>query len=152
MVAKLTLIAAISSLLLSVASVDAWTLKSILTHSNFEKAFTYFTDPDPTHGFVDYVDQATAKSSKLFYTKNNQIIIKTDNTTVTPNGRPSVRLVSKASYNSGLFLLDLEHMPTGCGTWPAFWMVGPDWPNGGEIDVSFFPSLLAAVSQKKLLN
>ena len=26
-------------------------------------------------------------------------------------------------------------MPTGCGTWPAFWMVGPNWPNGGEIDI-----------------
>jgi hypothetical protein len=25
-------------------------------------------------------------------------------------------------------------MPVGCGTWPAFWMFGPDWPNGGEID------------------
>src|SRR5690348_578727 len=26
-------------------------------------------------------------------------------------------------------------MPEGCGTWPAFWMVGPNWPNGGEIDI-----------------
>jgi LysM repeat protein len=26
-------------------------------------------------------------------------------------------------------------MPVGCGTWPAFWMFGPDWPNGGEIDI-----------------
>eukprot|EP01087_Luapelamoeba_hula_P008042 TRINITY_DN2000_c0_g3_i2.p1 TRINITY_DN2000_c0_g3~~TRINITY_DN2000_c0_g3_i2.p1 ORF type:complete len:212 (-),score=38.60 TRINITY_DN2000_c0_g3_i2:70-705(-) len=26
-------------------------------------------------------------------------------------------------------------MPEGCGTWPAFWMVGPDWPNKGEIDI-----------------
>ena len=25
----------------------------------------------------------------------------------------------------------------GCGTWPAFWLVGPNWPNGGEIDVSY---------------
>mmetsp|Transcript_80169 Transcript_80169/g.120495 ORF Transcript_80169/g.120495 Transcript_80169/m.120495 type:complete len:206 (-) Transcript_80169:31-648(-) len=26
-------------------------------------------------------------------------------------------------------------MPEGCGTWPAWWLVGPDWPNGGEIDI-----------------
>lgn len=26
-------------------------------------------------------------------------------------------------------------MPTGCGTWPAFWMCGADWPNNGEIDI-----------------
>lgn len=27
-------------------------------------------------------------------------------------------------------------MPFGCGTWPAYWLVGPNWPSGGEIDVS----------------
>jgi len=27
-------------------------------------------------------------------------------------------------------------MPTGCGTWPAWWFNGPDpWPTGGEVDV-----------------
>ena len=26
-------------------------------------------------------------------------------------------------------------MPTGCGTWPAWWSVGPSWPRAGEIDV-----------------
>ena len=26
-------------------------------------------------------------------------------------------------------------MPTGCGTWPAFWANGPNWPAGGEIDI-----------------
>ena len=26
-------------------------------------------------------------------------------------------------------------MPHGCGTWPAFWTVGDNWPNNGEIDI-----------------
>ena len=26
-------------------------------------------------------------------------------------------------------------MPYGCGTWPAFWSLGPDWPSHGEIDI-----------------
>ena len=55
----------------------------------------------------------------------------------TPNGRPSVRITSQESYETGLIILDLGHMPGGiCGTWPAFWTVGPDWPNGGEIGMS----------------
>lgn len=55
---------------------------------------------------------------------------------VAPYGRQSIRLTSKKSYNSGLIILDLAHMPGGiCGTWPAFWTLGPDWPNHGEIDI-----------------
>ncbi|KAF2400431.1 hypothetical protein EJ06DRAFT_430356 [Trichodelitschia bisporula] len=50
-------------------------------------------------------------------------------------GRPSVRLISNNSYTHGLFILDLSHMPVGCGTWPAFWTLGPNWPNNGEIDI-----------------
>jgi len=56
-------------------------------------------------------------------------------------GRDSVRITTKSSWTvrqgspTYLFALDLEHMPTGCGTWPAWWFVGPNWPNGGEIDV-----------------
>jgi len=50
-------------------------------------------------------------------------------------GRDSVRIESKKSFNGGLFLIDLEHLPTGCGTWPAYWTYGPSWPNNGEIDI-----------------
>ena len=50
-------------------------------------------------------------------------------------GRPSVRVISKNDYTHGLFLLDLEHAPIGCGTWPAYWTIGPNWPNNGEIDI-----------------
>jgi beta-glucanase (GH16 family) len=50
-------------------------------------------------------------------------------------GRRSVRLESNAKFNSGLFIICLDHMPVGKGTWPAFWTFGPNWPNSGEIDI-----------------
>jgi hypothetical protein len=58
-----------------------------------------------------------------------------DHTNVASGGRQSVRLTSKKAYTHGLIVLDASHMPGGCGTWPAFWTVGGDWPNGGEIDI-----------------
>ena len=50
--------------------------------------------------------------------------------------RDSVRLEGKTRYDRGLFILDLRHLPTGCGVWPAFWLTDEDvWPDHGEIDV-----------------
>ena len=41
----------------------------------------------------------------------------------TGSGRASVRLTSQKSYNHGLVILDLAHMPGGiCGTWPALYV------------------------------
>lgn len=40
-------------------------------------------------------------------------------------------------HDGVLAVLDLQHMPEGCATWPAFWTLsaqGP-WPHGGEIDI-----------------
>ena len=55
----------------------------------------------------------------------------------TARGRDSVRISSQTAYDEAIFVLDLQHMPYGCATWPAFWTLsqkGP-WPTGGEIDV-----------------
>ena len=60
------------------------------------------------------------------------------------DGRNAIRLASKKVWrSSGLFSIDLSHMPSGCGTWPAFWLVAApcgvhgqcSWPIGGEIDI-----------------
>ncbi|KAK1045749.1 hypothetical protein LTR74_018085 [Friedmanniomyces endolithicus] len=112
-----------------------YTLIDDYTPENFFSMFTFFTGHDPTNGFVDYVDQPTANRTGLIESTWSSVYIGVDHTNMTPNGRPSVRITSNKSYNYGLIVLDLEHMPYGCGTWPAFWTVGPNWPNNGEIDI-----------------
>ena len=52
----------------------------------------------------------------------------------TPEGpRNSVRLEGLRRFNRGLFIIDLRHMPAGCGTWPAFWLTDEaNWPVNGK--------------------
>ena len=50
--------------------------------------------------------------------------------------RESIRLEGIRRFQHGLFILDLDHMPTGCGVWPAFWLTDEKhWPDHGEIDI-----------------
>jgi hypothetical protein len=50
--------------------------------------------------------------------------------------RESVRLEGIRRFNRGLFIIDVRHMPAGCGQWPAFWLTDEaNWPVNGEIDI-----------------
>ncbi|KAK4897057.1 hypothetical protein LTR49_028056 [Elasticomyces elasticus] len=107
-----------------------------LAADNFFDLFTFWDTADPTEGFVVYKDYQPALDGDLINSSTTNIQMRVDSTNVTPGGRPSVRITSNKSYDSGLVIVDIDHMPGGiCGTWPAFWMVGPDWPNQGEIDI-----------------
>ena len=67
-------------------------------------------------------------------------------------GRDSVRISSQTAYGDSAIVLDLAHMPAGCGTWPAFWTLsqkGP-WPNGGEIDIIEGGLLISRISSESL--
>lgn len=125
------------SLSLTLPTHSAYTLKDDYTPSTFFSQFTFFTDSDPTNGYVDYISQSAATSAGLINTNNNQIYMGVDSTNVASGrGRKSVRLTSNAVYNHALIILDLDHMPGSiCGVWPAFWTVGPNWPTSGEIDI-----------------
>jgi len=104
--------------------------------NNFLANFDFWTSGDPTHGYVQYVSQATAQANGLINVTDSAVYLYSEHTKVANSpGRQSIRISTKKTYNGGLFILDLSHMPTGCGTWPAFWTCGPGWPNGGEIDI-----------------
>ena len=107
------------------------------TPATFFDNFNFYTGGDPTNGHVQYVDRATALRNGYATTTNGVARMSVDTTNKFPlggPGRPAVRLISNNSYTHGMFIADIKHMPTGCGTWPAYWLLGPDpWPTYGEI-------------------
>lgn len=105
--------------------------------STFFNGFDFESIADPTHGHVQYLSKDAAIANNLTYLGNDGLnYVRTDYTEYAPRGRKSVRISSKRSYTHGLFVLDVVHMPVGCGTWPAFWTTARDsWPEKGEIDI-----------------
>lgn len=123
--------------LLIPTTLAAYALQDDYAGSAFAGMFDFFTDDDPTHGYVNYISQSEAQNSGLYQLQNGAVYMGVDSSnTASGRGRNSIRISSKKSYNHGLFIIDLAHMPAGaCGTWPAFWLLGPDWPNNGEVDI-----------------
>ncbi len=124
-------------LTLATQAQGAYTIQDSYDASNFFENFEFFNGPDPTSGFVQYVDAATANSTGLAGYANNGIYLGVDYQTQNPAaGRASVRLTTTKSYTHGLIVADIAHQPApACGSWPAFWTFGPSWPRSGEIDI-----------------
>ncbi|KII86586.1 glycoside hydrolase family 16 protein [Plicaturopsis crispa FD-325 SS-3] len=104
----------------------------------FNTFFNYDNIPDPTSGRVTYVDKATAQIGNLTYASDTTFILRADDTTTlaaTDPGRNSVRLKSTKQYSTHVIVVNLRHMPEGCGTWPAVWEFGDAWPADGELDI-----------------
>lgn len=107
------------------------------TKSNFFSGFDFMSGRDPTNGFVSYQGAHTANTSALAGYADNSVYLGVDYQTVNPpGGRQSVRLESKKTWTKGLFIADISHMPAAaCGSWPAFWTFGANWPSQGEVDI-----------------
>ncbi|KAF2851124.1 glycoside hydrolase family 16 protein [Plenodomus tracheiphilus IPT5] len=127
-------------------STTAYKLTDDLSYKNFFTAFDFFSEADPTDGFVQYQTRSSAISQNLvgFLEDTKSIFMGVDYKTKDPKGRASVRLESIRTWNQGLLIADIRHMPSSiCGTWPAFWLLSGKnkdgkelaWPVGGEIDV-----------------
>ncbi|KAG6381199.1 ribosomal L15-domain-containing protein [Boletus reticuloceps] len=111
-------------------STTLWVIQDTYEGSSFFNTFDFYTGADPTN----FVDQQKAFADGLAYvTSDNKVIMRGDNTTLLAEGvnRNSVRISSQAAYNTGLFVLDLDMAPWGCG--PT--LGDGTWPGNGEIDI-----------------
>ncbi|TFL02781.1 laminarinase [Pterulicium gracile] len=128
------------SILPLAVQVSAGTFAQTNAHqgSGFLKAFSVEAIADPTRGRVKYVDAATADAQNLTYASGDHFVLRADYKTKLSSsgpGRSSVRLKSNKKYSKAIMIFNIRHMPVGCGTWPALWTVGSNWPSQGEIDI-----------------
>jgi len=113
-----------------------WKLAETREGASFFDGWDFWSLPDPTNGIVDYLNEQDAQSNGLIgVNSDGNVLMKVETTQQVSGNRKSIRIQSKNTFNGGLLILDSVHMPTGCGTWPAWWSNGPNWPAGGEIDI-----------------
>ncbi|OAG02636.1 uncharacterized protein CC84DRAFT_1097515, partial [Paraphaeosphaeria sporulosa] len=137
--------AALAATLTTLASAQgSYVLKDDLSYNNFFQNFDFYSGEDPTNGFVQYQSKEAATQQNLvgYFEDTQSIFLGVDYKTKDPKGRASVRVESTKTWNQGLLIADIKHMPDStCGTWPAYWLLGQqtvgkdDWPLGGEIDL-----------------
>lgn len=112
----------------------------------FWDAYSFYDGEDSlgSAGYNTYVSKERAVELGIISTipaedDDQQSLLKMESA-VNPHNisapRSSIRLEGKRRYNRGLFILNIKHMPTGCGVWPAFWLTDESvWPDHGEIDI-----------------
>ena len=129
---KLLLISLVQLLWISLVSCVGWKLDDSIVGEDYFNKFNFYAGPDGaenmTHGMVQYVDMPNAKRLNLSYANGDSFVMRVDTTMKQPNGRPSVRLHSKKTYEDSVIVLQVAHVPTGCAVWPAFWTVTANRP------------------------
>ncbi|KAI0260898.1 2 beta-glucan [Gloeopeniophorella convolvens] len=131
-------LAVLASAVALAGSAAAWSLTDTFSGNGFFDNFQFVTAADPTKGRVVYVSESTAQSSGLAYVSGGNFFIRADDTTklsASGPGRNSVRIMSNKQWDQHVTVYNILHMPQGCGTWPAVWENGDNWPAGGEIDI-----------------
>lgn len=96
-----------------------------------------FSGLDPTAGSQAYI---VSDNEDLVVVQDNRLLIKVGTTQTQFRSRPAVRMAYKEWIQYGVVVLDVQHIPTGPGVWPSFWLNGqPDagssWAANGEIDI-----------------
>ncbi|KAJ9651165.1 hypothetical protein H2198_009542 [Neophaeococcomyces mojaviensis] len=141
-----TLATVLSLFSASASATDVYNLATSYKGNDFldTSKFNYFNGLDPNKGYVTYLDKDSAVNANLvgvesdvFYMSvDSQSLLDTPDSIALGSGRSSVRIESTTRWTKGLWIADIGHMPTStCGLWPAYWTLGENWPNNGEIDI-----------------
>ena len=126
--------------------IDVRDTKSLASHFIFDNLL--LDGSDPTGSAVDYsygmsrdtdgaiipningdiswgdIDISNEKTKELISDYDGGIRIGLSDDII-PDGRVgSVRLISRKLFKGGVFVFDIEHVPIGCGIWPAIWLNG----------------------------
>lgn len=105
------------------SATQSYLLNQTFTGSDFFTNWNFYSNIDPTNGYVDYQTADEAWAAGLVSTTNGSAYIGVDYNTIVDDaarGRKSVRIESQESWTQGLFVADIEHMPASvCGIWPA---------------------------------
>ncbi|WVQ79842.1 hypothetical protein IAT38_001942 [Cryptococcus sp. DSM 104549] len=139
MLKAVALTALFSAIQLLEVGATVYPLTESLAGTSFFDGWQFPTEKydNTTNGDVFW---ATASNTSLLYVNDaGRIVLKVDNTTLVPynDKRYAPKLLSKNQYEIGtVWVMDAVHMPYGCSVWPGFWTQGPNWPAGGEIDIS----------------
>lgn len=106
--------------------------QSFLDHYEFYEG----EDSVGSAGYNTYVTKETAEKHNLVEgTTSGGFVIRSAPGVVAGGPRQSIRLEGTTRFNSGLFIVQMDHMPAGCGVWPALWLTDEQfWPDHGEID------------------
>ena len=103
-------------------------LKAKYDASNFfdEDSFLFYNGWDVfTKGLALYLPKEEANSLGIARIEDDKVYlgVDTENTSSQEpgegNGRKSVRLEDTQTFDNGLFVADFDHLPSGCGMWPA---------------------------------
>jgi len=120
--------------------IGPYELSSVQEGATFFDNYEFYDGPDSlgSAGYNNYVSKKRATELNIanITRKDGETFVFMSSTPTEKGPRESVRLEGKTRYDRGLFILDLRHMPAGCGVWPAWWLTDEAaWPDNGEIDI-----------------
>ena len=96
---------------------DNWKLVDLYQGDNFFNQFTFYTDLDSWHGYVNYVNETEAIQLGLINSTSTSVYIGADYTNkASGRGRNAIRISSNKTYDNGLFMIKMQHMPYGTYT------------------------------------